>query len=289
MSEKYTIKELFLQQYKHNSNEFPYYNDWLKAPYTWLKGQFYMIFSAILVFLLLKTNIKPNTITIIYIFSGILCMILLSIPKEETIIIALVIAFSKGILDWSDGHLARITGQTSQGGHILDIYGGMINELAFYTGLGFYITAHTGRLDFYLLIPLYPLMMASKLIPFSKSVLFDKISSKSVIENVVNDYEISAKSSSENSAILKLKTLLSETLNGRSRSIDLVCLIILLELLYPINISWIIFLILLAKHAFIFLGSVWMFCKGDWAENQIKNKILIINKNLSGVDRINIK
>ena len=157
----YTFKEIRKQQYEYRLRVFPWLRVWKRAPYTWLKDRFYMETASLLVYFLQKTNIKPNTVTIIYGFAGIACMVLFAIPTNTTIILAMLIAFSKGVLDWSDGLLARITGQTSQTGEILDDYGATLNELGFYTGLGFYVAAKTGGLYFYFLIPFLLFMRAA--------------------------------------------------------------------------------------------------------------------------------
>ena len=240
---------------------------------------FYMESSAVLVYLLLKTRIKPNTVTIIYGFAGITTMVLLAIPTNTTIILALLIAFSKGILDWSDGHFARITGQTSQTGHILDIYGANLNELGFYTGLGFYVAAKTGDFYFYYLIPLLLFMMAASLKRFAGNHLFQEIPSKLVINDVLkNKINKSYKEEPHTGTVEdKIKALLNQVFDARSRNIDFICFIILLELMFQINISWIIFILVLLKHFLIFSGSIYIFWKGGWVENQMKNKILEID------------
>ena len=275
---KKTIKELRAEQYEA-IELYPYYKHWKKAPYTWLKGRFYMESSAILVWFLLKSQIRPNTVTIIYGFAGITTMVLLAIPTNTTIILALLIAFSKGILDWSDGHFARITGQTSQTGHILDVYGANLNELGFYTGLGFYVAAKTGDFYFYYLIPLLLYMMAANLKRFAGNNLFQEMSSKLVINDVLkNKINKSYKKKPYVGTVEdRLKAFLNQFLDTRSRSIDFVCFIILLELMFQINITWIIFILVLFKHFVIFSGSIYIFWKGGWAENQMKNKILEID------------
>ena len=110
----YSYKSLRSQQYYYHKEKFPYLFNFKSNPYSFVKARFYMEASALLVFFLHKTNIKPNSITVIYCLAGILTGILLSIPKSSCILIALFICFTKGILDWSDGHLARVTGQTSK-------------------------------------------------------------------------------------------------------------------------------------------------------------------------------
>ncbi|HPM43379.1 MAG TPA: hypothetical protein PLV52_06075, partial [Candidatus Omnitrophota bacterium] len=55
-----TVRELKAEQYQYNGTQV---KSWRVNPYTWLKARFYMESSALLVYLLLKTKIKPNTVT----------------------------------------------------------------------------------------------------------------------------------------------------------------------------------------------------------------------------------
>ena len=66
-----------------------------------------------------------------------LASILLSIPNFYLNILGVFI-FNKSILDWSDGHLARIKYKPTLTGHILDVYGGVINSIGLTIGLGFF-------------------------------------------------------------------------------------------------------------------------------------------------------
>ena len=45
--------------------------------------------------------------------------------------------FSKGVVDWADGHLARLKKKQSLSGHILDVFGARVHSIAFFTALGF--------------------------------------------------------------------------------------------------------------------------------------------------------
>ncbi|GAI05541.1 unnamed protein product, partial [marine sediment metagenome] len=150
------MAELRKEQYEYNCGLYPYLNEWRKNPYTWLKARFYMEAGALLVYFLLKTKINPNTVTIIYGLLGLVGGILLAIPINQTILIAILIFFLKGILDWSDGHLARIRGQTSITGDILDPYGALLGALGLQMGLGFYVAQKSDMAIFYYLIPLIP-------------------------------------------------------------------------------------------------------------------------------------
>jgi len=278
----YTINDLRKQQYENHSRLYPYLDDWKKNPYTFLKARFYMESSAVLVYILLKTKVKPNTVSIIYGLLGIVTGILLSIPNNYTIFIALIIAFTKGILDWSDGHLARITGQTSLTGHILDAYGALLNSLGFQIGLGMYAAYRADTLLFYYLVPLLLFFRAGGLFLFSRAILFEEFSSEKNVSSFQDNDSQDKNQDNININSLersygKYKNLFMGFLDDRARSVDLICLIILLEIVFPINISWLVFLLIVVKYFIIFVASIYMIGKGSWAENEMMNKLRVLN------------
>jgi hypothetical protein len=277
-----TIRKLRNEQYSYSINLYPYLNNWKKNPYTFLKSIFYMESSAVFVWLLLKTKIKPNTVTIVYGIAGIVTGILLSIPNNYTIFIALIIAFTKGILDWSDGHFARITGQTSLTGHILDSYGAHLNSLGLQSGLGMYVAYRADTLLFYYLVPLLLFFRAGSIIRYSKAILFEEISSENNV-SLFQDNDSQGKNqdniniNSLERLYSKYKNLFIGFLDDRARSVDLICLIILLEIVFPINISWIVFLLILVKNFIIFTAPIYIIGKGGWVENEMMNKLRVLN------------
>ena len=131
------LNELRKQQYLYHIN-----HD--RSFYTWLKARFYMEGAARSVCWLETTNIHPSVLTLLYGLLGIIGGILLSVPNKLCIYLALVIFFTKGILDWSDGHLARIKGKVSKKGRIYDILAGYIGIYAFYMGLGAFLSHFYG-------------------------------------------------------------------------------------------------------------------------------------------------
>jgi len=275
----YSIKELRKQQYDYHKEKFPFLFDFKRNPYSFLKAPFYMETSALLVWLLLKTKIKPNTVTIYYGLAGIVTGILLSIPNNYTIFAALIIAFTKGILDWSDGHLARITGQTSLTGHILDIYGAHLNSLGLQIGLGLYVAVNSGTLVFYYLVPLLLFFRIANLYVFTQTIMFDEIAHRYDPSSLSNIIESNKKllddiPNSRSNIYFKIKKLFLGFLDDRARSVDFICLIILLELLYSFNIIWVIFLLILIKHFIIFIISLYKVSKGGWVENILNKKLV---------------
>ncbi len=283
-----TIKEARKYQYDYHSEKFPYINEWKRNPYTFLKARFYMEASAILVYLLLKTKIKPNTVTIIYGLAGIVGGILLSIPLKVTIMLALFIFFTKGILDWGDGHLARVTGQTSITGHVLDSYGALLNDLGFQIGLGFYVAFKTGIVMFYYLIPLIPFFYATKLKTFSEIILFTELSKKKFLEDRMQRYADvgTTHTTSENTKdnvlgkYKKYYEYFSAVLDARARNVDFICLLILLEMFTSVSITWIIFIAFVIKGFISFAGGYYVTIKKDWVEKSLDATLYNIKNSL---------
>jgi hypothetical protein len=280
-----TIKQIRQTQYDYHNKLFPYINDWKKNPYTWLKARFYMEASSLLVYFLLKTKIKPNTVTIIYALLGLFGGVLLAIAKNETVLAAIFIFFCKGILDWSDGLFARTTGQTSITGHILDTYGATLGSLGLQIGLGFYVAQKSEIMLFYYMVPLIPLFYAIRLHSYASCVLFGEyITSEKIKEyNKKNLTEMPANPDKKPDAGFdrrygKMRNFLKYFLDDRARTVDFICLLLILEMLTSIFITWIIFLGFLVKQFLIFLASFFMTANKGEAERQLRNKIEEINK-----------
>jgi len=272
------LKYLREEQYNYRREVFPYLFDFIRNPYSFLKARFYIETSTVLVWLLLKTNIKPNTVTIFYCLAGIVTGILLSLPYDYTILIAVGIAFTKGILDWSDGHLARVKGETSLTGKILDGYGAILNSLGLQIGLGLYVASRLEISGIYYLVALLLFFRSSALFIYSNSFLFNEISNKQII----SDYIINEKNKKKNkvkennsTSILNSKYAIFfiGILDDRARSVDFICLIIILEFFYPVNISFLLFSIIVFKYCLIFIISFYKVSKIGWSENKLLNKI----------------
>ncbi len=282
---KLTIRELRQEQYDRHSKLYPYINDWKKNPYTWFKARFYMEASALLVYFLLKTKIKPNTVTIVYGLLGLVGGILLAVPTKATILIAICIFFSKGILDWSDGHLARITNQTSVTGHILDTYGAFLGSLGFQIGLGFYVAQKSEIMLFYYLVPLIPLFYAGKFHSYALSVLLSKYITPEKIKeyNRKNLQEASANVDEKpdvdcSKRYGKIYNLVKNFLDDRARTVDFVCVLLLLEMFTSVFVTWIIFLGFVTRQFLFFSTSFYMVSWRSWAEKQLENKIEEISR-----------
>ncbi len=272
-----SIKKLRKYQYDYHIKNYPYMNDWKKNPYTFLKARFYMEASAVFVYFLLKTKIKPNTITIIYGLAGILGCVLMAIPFSITHILAIILFFNKGILDWSDGHLARITNQTSVTGHVLDVYGARLNDLGFQIGLGFYVAFKTANPIFYYVIPLIPFFYAANLMFFSRNVIFNEILESDFnndniigISNIaISDRKYKCATSSIFGMHNKYYKYFVSFLDDRARTVDLICFFILVEMFSRISITWIIFIAFIIKGFLMFIGGYYIIIKKGWVEKSL--------------------
>ena len=91
-------------------------NNFILNPYTYLKSKFYVEGSSLLILICIKLGVKPNTITAIYTLLGLIGGILLCIPNDACNVIGVIIFFSKGIVDWTDGGVAKIINQISKFG-----------------------------------------------------------------------------------------------------------------------------------------------------------------------------
>jgi hypothetical protein len=264
MKLKKTIRELRKEQYAYHSRLYPYLDDWKKNPYTWFKSRFYMETSAILLWFLVRTDVKPNSVTLMYGLLGIIGGILLAIPCTITIIAAIVVFFTKGILDWSDGHLARIKKQESLTGHILDCYGAHVNSLGLQVGLGFYV-AFKGGPFYYYIIPLIPLLYSLSITDFSYSILFKSLSK--TIKKTRVPVSAAKNESCKPSVVPQWYKLITSFLDDRARSVDFILLIVALELIYPsFFITWLILILLIIKRFIICSGKFYLLVWRSWAE-----------------------
>jgi len=280
-----TIMDFYWEQFYEKKGRYNDLYDFKVHPYTSVKTRFFTLMGGVLVYFLLNTKVKPNTISAIYCILGLLAGVLLAVPYDYCILLALFITYFKGILDWTDGLLARNRGETSLSGYFLDAYGGKVGGLSFFVGLGFYVAAKNGNLFWYYLIPVIPFAHALVLTQFGKATLFGIIAKQQYFNDwKLKDAEADPLNNQENASdILKSRykkyyDIMFNYLDDRARTIDLICIVILLELYFPLNLSWIFFLLLVVKWSVVFLATVYVLSKGGWAENNLETKLGEMNK-----------
>lgn len=268
------LNELKELMFSFELNKFPELDNFSSNPYTYIKARYYMYASVILVYSLLRTRITPNSVTIVYILCGIAAGALLSIPNIFCNLIAIFIAFNKGILDWSDGHLARIKNETSLTGHLLDEYGAAINIIGFYIGLGFFVMHQTGY-DF--LAYIIPLVVFFNGEQFKTSASVSMINSLSEIIKTSDNSKMKL-SALENNDSNKRKgqypswiSIFGSILDGRARSTDFMLLVLLIDIFYKTSFSLYIFAIVVFGLMMKFILSLLFGVRKNWAEQVIKN------------------
>lgn len=113
----------------------------------WVGGLFHRRVSIYLTWLLIPTRITPNGVTWIFIFTGPVGAACLLIPGIFGPILAVVLIQIQGILDCSDGELARWRKSFSPTGIFLDRIGHYVTEAALPIFLGIRAAGGLGVFD----------------------------------------------------------------------------------------------------------------------------------------------
>jgi len=214
-------------------------------------------------------------VSITYAVIGILGGILLALNNKYAITFGLVIFFFKIVLDWTDGHLARVTDKTSLTGMLLDPYGSLLGDIAFHVGMGFYVASYNDL--FLYLIPFIPLLYLARLKSYSEALVFRLLINRE-LKFVENDPEGNKKISSLGKYIELEKyknyyNTFNSFLDDRARSIDFICLLIFLEIHFALpKVTWIISILFIFKQLILFLISFYVISRGGWMENKVVEK-----------------
>lgn len=278
MSYSQSLQEIrhihYTYQRKDNWDKFNINIDDFKSnPYTFLKWRFYLETSSLLLYILVKTKIKPNHISLFYAFLGILTLLFLGLPFENKIFlyIGLFIAFTKTTIDACDGYIARLKNQKSISGLVLDEYGAYINAIGFQSGLAFYL-ANTGDGKlFYYLAFLIPFLYAAKLKNFAYSVLLNQIIENKNFLNENNNLNKENKFSIKyfDAKYKKIYILFNSLFDDRARSVDFIILIFILEINYNLNLLKYILIFIVLKHVINSIINIYVVSKEDWIRNKI--------------------
>tara|TARA_B100001027_G_scaffold211049_1_gene178831 strand:+ start:132 stop:950 length:819 start_codon:yes stop_codon:yes gene_type:complete len=270
-----SIASLYRQQIEYNISRTPYIGDFKKNPYSYLKARYYVFFSSLILYFIQNKNFNPNLITKTYIIFGFIGAIFLSIPQLWALSIAIFLIFSKGILDWADGSYARLKNKESLTGHILDLYGAVIHSLTFFIGIGFYeFFFHDKNIIFLATLFIYPFCYGTLLTKFSSQYILEELS------NFKGEANKDILESTENVKKKYPKTFyfFSNFLDDRSRTVDFVLLLILIENLGGPSLSWIFFAGLNIKWIIIWVGSFLISSKNKSADNIFDSVILNLKK-----------
>ena len=245
----YSTEEKVLAAPPHNFNM----NDWLSSPYTCFKVRFYIELASIFVYFLQFTKIKPNHISYLYAFSGLVGGICLASNNRNFIILGIIIFFSKVAIDGTDGLLARVKYKPTKFGALLDEWGGLVGEYGFIFGLGLYLYNLSGNILYlYLMISILVLKSIDYKRHIYNRILLKKKPSKKSEKNKKED----------NKFFSFLKKLIRNGINYHGKTVDLILLIIIVELIQgKLILSYIFLYLYFLRGLVIFFGNLYTYRK----------------------------
>jgi hypothetical protein len=233
-------------------------DDWKYSPYNCFKARVYIELSSLLVFVFQFTRISPNQITLIYAISGVLGGIFLTLNNNTSILIACLIFYFKGALDWTDGLLARIKNETSSLGHILDAWGSHVGYIFFISGLSIYCFNITNNNIYIIILICFLIIKALDFKSYLYQQSFYEILNNT--QNIENNFlkKDQIKKGGKNYIYIFLKTFMDD----RAKTTDSVILLIILNILYGFNFLIEAAVILyFAKNLIVFVGNFYILYK----------------------------
>ena len=254
-------KKILKNKFNININEF------ISQPYSFFKTVLYIEMSSILVFFIQNTIITPNALSISYAILGLLSGVFLATNNENFILAGLIIIFLKGIIDWSDGLLARISKKTSLLGSILDEWGGLIGAYSFIFGFGFYLYNINSEKIFIFLTIFILAIRSLDLKNFFYFTTTYKLYNNEIhkIEHKKLSNKKKEKKYNVEKFIYYIKVIFQNFLDDRARSIDFIFFLIFLDVFY-IEITFLkyIYFVLTFKYAVLFIGSFYLIYFKDY-------------------------
>ena len=235
-------------------------NNFFSNPYTFFKSRYYIEVSSFLVFFLQFSKIPPNFITSIYIVLSLSVLFLLSSNNEILILTSIIILFTKGVLDWSDGLLARIKNKTSNLGFLLDNWASLISSYSYLLGLSIYIYNKDNEIIFLAAGVFIVLLKALDIRNYgyllAMYALFKEKNKQNILKKLNFEMHFKKTNSKRKSLVQKAKIFIQGFLDERSRSVDFVCLLILIDtFFYSSDILKYLYFLILIKNLIIFGAS----------------------------------
>lgn len=248
----------------------------IKNPYTYIKCRYFVELSTLIVYFLRKTSLSPNIVSLLTSLSAIIGGVLILSPNPYIMTLGLFFFFNGYVFDWCDGLLARVTGQSSITGKFLDDWSTHCFAVAFRLFIGLYVATHFSSLFFYL-VPLVVFLSAINVQNYFQSlILVDLIDKKLKLKNDFDQPNPKGNTVKFDNAkdfvgkYLKYILFLSSFPDDRSRTIDFVCLLILIENLFNLKIVWLIFLLMFLKEFFRFIINILFVIRSRWCESKVE-------------------
>jgi len=116
-------------------------------------SRYYRPFSLRLSWLLYKTNITPNFVTILQIIIGLsACLVIALFPKQEVFILGIIFLHLAYLLDCSDGEIARAKKMSSLEGLFLDKFAHAITMPSIFMAVSMYYSQYFIGYQFFILL-----------------------------------------------------------------------------------------------------------------------------------------
>ena len=225
---KYTKIRRFI--YKRDINLYLHEFNWdfkfIKSPYRKIKTIFNIEVSSVVLYLIHKTNLKPNDVTLAGVLWISLGCIMLCTNNNLLMLLGLLTFFTKRVLDIVDGSLAHIKKQYSKMGHELDLWAADINKILVITGFCFYIFNSTSNHIYLLLLILIIILNFIDPRKHLSSFKFSKI----IYNKNLKTHSQKIKNES-NSVVNFFKVF---NYDGRSSYTDLIVVLIIIDMNYNI-------------------------------------------------------
>ena len=213
------------QKKKEGNNKYELGNFRLN-PYSSLKAKLYIEGSTLLILICIKLGIKPNTVTAAYALLGLLGALMLSVPNDTYNVIGVIIFFLKGIVDWTDGGVARLTNQTSKFGNLFDAWAGRFGHINFIFGLSCYLYFKNNEVYFLFLLIIILVVYSTSLKTMNLQIcdlaMFKKIQNMKLGKKLSKKINLPL--------LIKIREILKNSFDDRARSVDLICLLIIINL-----------------------------------------------------------
>ena len=265
------ISEIRKQIYEYHEKYYSYTSRWPWYSYRKYKLIFYNELASIIIFTLLNTSITPNMVTLCYIGMSILAGILTAFPVKMAVLAGIFIIFVNPVFDWVDGPLARIKKMTSISGDIMDSYAALLGWVILWSTLGIYLGNFTNR-AFYYLAPIMPAIFAIDIYVNARERFiyhyFTKEEFRLKKNGSIKGVNISA---SEKHGLKRIKSYVDKLFEHNSRTADIICLLIFIELFSSIRILWIFYSAFLIWQMLTFLIRLYVVLFTKWAEDELDN------------------
>lgn len=232
-------------------------------PYSKIKTILNIEIACLFIFVLLKTKISANLVTIAGFFWILFGTILISFNNDLSFYLGVIFIFLKLVPDYTDGQLAYFKKQISLTGHELDGWAGNTGTTLVLAGFFLYGINNNpfGKLDIFYLIFLVTILFSITDLRINlskfKKVRYNNFLKNHIEKKITN--QLSIEKPSNNNYIVKLIKFFH--FDGGSRYVDFLLLILVIEKNIDIKIFYIFPIIWSFTYSLTFLKSIYLTLK----------------------------